>query len=133
MTFTKITGTIYLFRCQVYSSPKKHQDTNSWFKPTVRIFKNLRNKLVADKVIEDDLAPSYFIEGLLYSVPTIRFGGSEQTNFKDVLEWLLQSDRSKFVCANELYYLFWEGSPVAWRANKCTTFLNAAAELWNHW
>ena len=82
----------------------KHQNTNRWFKQTVRTFKNARNKLIGDYKIDDGLAPSYFIEGLLYNVPADRFGGGESANFNDVLLWLLAADRSKLVCANEMFY-----------------------------
>lgn len=117
---------------RIENFPEKHSEnctakqktTNSWFKHTVRIFKNLRNTLVEKKIITDGLAPSYFIEGLLYNVPTDRFGGSEQANFKDVLEWLLAADRSTFSCANEQFKLLGSG-PVTWRAENCTTFLTA--------
>lgn len=113
------------------NATQKHQDTKSWFKHTVRIYKNLRNKLIQDHAIEDGLAPSYFLEGLLYNVPAGRFGGSEQQNFKDTLDWLNGADRSKFLCANEQYYLFHPTSPVTWRSEKCSQFLNAATDRWN--
>lgn len=103
----------------------KHQDTKQWFKHTVRIFKNLRNAMIEKKIIEDGIAPSYFIEGLLYNVPTDRFGGSEQLNFRDVLKWVLAADRSKFVCANEQYKLLGNGH-VTWPDANCTKFLNTA-------
>ncbi|WP_334455250.1 nucleotidyltransferase [Bradyrhizobium elkanii] len=76
------------------------------------------------KKIEDGLAPSYFIEGMLYNVPPTKFGGSEQMNFKDVLNWLLSADRDKFVCANEQFKLL-GGAHVTWPAANCTQFLNA--------
>ena len=50
----------------------KHQRTNGWFKPTVRIFKNMRSRLVSTGAIPSGSAPSYFIEGLLYNVPAQR-------------------------------------------------------------
>jgi hypothetical protein len=109
----------------------KHQGTNSWFKPTVRIFKNMRNRMIDAGTIASGLAPSYFIEGLLYNVPADRFGGGQIANFTDVFNWLYQADRSDFVCANERYYLLREGSPVTWRASDCTTFLNRIADFWN--
>lgn len=110
---------------------RKHQDSNSWYKPTVRVFKNLRNAMIQKKIIEDGLAPSYFIEGLLWNVPIDRFGGTEQQNFLDVLDWLWKADRSKFVCANDLYYLFHPSSLVTWRSEKCETFLSKAIDYWN--
>jgi hypothetical protein len=44
------------------------------------------------------------MEGLLWNVP-LRSGGTKQQNFSDTLEWLWKADRSKFACANDLYYL----------------------------
>ena len=112
---------------------KKHQATNRWFKHTVRILKNARNKLVTDRKIESDLAPSYFIEGLLYNVPNDRFGGGEVANFKDVLDWTLTADRSDFVCANGMYHMCHPTSLVTWRAEKRDRFINAISHLWNKW
>jgi hypothetical protein len=111
----------------------KHQATNSWFKPTVRILKNLRGKLVDEGMIASDTAPSYYLEGLLYNVPNDRFGRSYADTIADSINWILNADRSKFINANEQYYLLRENSPVTWRDAKCTEFLNAACRLWNEW
>ena len=102
----------------------KHQETRQWFKHTVRILKNLRNTMVEKKIIADGLAPSYFIEGMLYNVPTDRFGGTEQLSFNDVLTWLLAANRSEFVCANQQFKLLGNGH-MTWPAANCTAFLNA--------
>ena len=53
----------------------KHQATHNWLKRTVRVFKNMRNRMLDNGLIAAGLAPSYFIEGLLYNVPIDRFGG----------------------------------------------------------
>lgn len=108
----------------------KHQSTRLWFKHTVRIFKNLRNTMAGAGMIEDGLAPSYFIEGLLYNVPASQFGGSEQTNFIDVLNWLRAADRSNFVCANEQFYLL-RRSIVTWPPENCEKFLDACKRYWD--
>lgn len=115
------------------SCTSKHQSTNQWFKRTVRVYKNLRNKMIEDGLIEEGLAPSYYLEGLLYNVPVDRFGGSQVANFEDTLNWLVDADRSKFLCANLMFYLFHESSPVTWRAAKCERFLSAAVDYTNHW
>jgi hypothetical protein len=109
----------------------KHQGTHRLFKPTVRVYKNLRNKLIEDRLLADGVAPSYFLEGMLYNVPPDRFGGTHSANFIDTLNWIIQADRSKFECANEQFYLLFENSPVTWTAAKCNTFLNAAINYWN--
>jgi hypothetical protein len=120
--------------------PKQHSDrctsknqSTNWFKRTVRTYKNLRNKMIADGDIRDGLAPSYFLEGLLYNVPVDRFGGTYVQNFDDTLNWLASADRTKFVCANGLYYLCHATSPVTWRAENCTAFLSAAVKKRDNW
>lgn len=110
----------------------KHQATDGWLKPMVRIFKNLRNRLVDSNNIEKRLAPSYYLEGLLYNVPNDKFGSSYVDSFVNVFNYLDDTDRSKFLCANERYYLFHPTSPVTWRAEKCVEFLNAVRQAWNN-
>jgi hypothetical protein len=110
----------------------KNQSTN-WFKRTVRTYKNLRNRMITDGDIGSGLAPSYFLEGLLYNVPFAQFGGSCTQNFEHTLNWLVATDRSQFVCANGLYYLFHPTSPVTWRAENCTAFLDAALRKRDNW
>ncbi len=112
---------------------KKHQSTSMWFKPMARILKNLRSKLIAEKMIEGGVAPSYYLEGLLYNVPNNKFGKSYQDTFSNAINWIHQADRSKFVCANEQYYLLHENSSVTWREEKCEAFLKAAIDLWHQW
>jgi hypothetical protein len=112
---------------------RKHQETNTWFKRTVRIYKNMRNYMIGKQMIEDGLAPSYFIEGLLYNVPTGRFGGSYVLDVKDTLEWLLAAEKTTFLCANEQYYLLRDNSLVCWPPAKCERFLNQTAALWRNW
>lgn len=109
----------------------RHQGTNRLFKPTVRVYKNLRNKIIQEGLLDDGIAPSYFLEGMLYNVPTDRFGGTHSANFLDTLNWIIQADRDKFVCANEQFYLLNNNSPVTWTAARCNTYLNAAVAYWN--
>jgi Nucleotidyltransferase domain len=54
----------------------KHQATNGWFKHTVRIFKNMRNTMIAKGLLADGAVPSYFIEGMLYNVPMTSLAGA---------------------------------------------------------
>lgn len=111
----------------------KHQSTRSWLKPMVRIFKNMRNTLVNDKLLKSGVAPSYYIEGLLYNVPDDKFGTSYADTFVKAMNWILQADRSKFVCANEQYYLLWENTHTSWPKGNCDQFLDALKTFWNDW
>jgi hypothetical protein len=112
----------------------KHQATASKFKPLVRIFKNARSKMIEDGLIADGSAPSYYIEGLLYNVPNDKFTGDYQDIFLNILKWLYETkDRSKFVCANEQYYLFWDDSHTSWTPADGESFINGVIRLWNDW
>jgi hypothetical protein len=111
----------------------KHQATKSYFKPMVRILKNARVKLATDgKIGNLAVAPSYFLEGLMYNVPNYLFTGSYQDAMAATLNWIIEQDRSKFVTANEQYPLL-DNSAVTWPAANCDAFLNAFIELWNNW
>jgi hypothetical protein len=111
----------------------KHQNTSSWYKPMVRILKNMRSKLVEDGVLEAGVAPSYYVEGLLYNVPTEKFGSSYASTFTAAVNWIHQADRTKFVCANEQYYLLRDGHETCWPVADGDGFLNAVIEMWNEW
>ena len=111
----------------------KHQAAIESFKPMVRIFKNLRTRLVEEKMIEEGLAPSYYLEGLLYNVPNEMFTKNYTNSFINCFNWLLSADRNKFVCANEQFYLLRENSHVTWQGTKCEKFLSAASDLWEQW
>lgn len=112
---------------------QKHQRSQSWFKPVVRIFKNMRGKMVDRGLISRDTAPSYYVEGLLYNVPADNFGRTYEQSVMNSINWMLNADRSQFVCANEQYYLCHPTSPVTWRAEKRDAFLNGVVQLWNDW
>jgi hypothetical protein len=109
----------------------KHQRTGSRFKPTVRIVKNWRNAMIAQNRITADLAPSYFIEGMLYNVPNLQFGPNWSSTIVNALNWLHGCDRAKLLCANEQYMLLHPSSPVTWRAEKFEAFLRAMIDSWN--
>jgi hypothetical protein len=111
----------------------KHQTTNSYFKPMVRILKNARVKLANEKRISDlSIAPSYFLEGLLYNVPDFLFRGSYQDAMAAALNWIIEQDRSTFLSANEQYPLL-GNTLVTWPSSNCNAFLVAFIELWNQW
>lgn len=112
----------------------KHQNSNKWLKPMVRILKNLRSKLVADGMLGTGIAPSYYLEGLLYNVPSDKFGMSYSDSFINAMNWIQsEADKDKLVCANEQYYLLWDDSHTSWEKANANAFLNAAIKAWNDW
>jgi hypothetical protein len=110
----------------------KHQSTGEWFKPTVRILKNLRSRLVEEGAIEQGTAPSYYLEGMLWNVPDENFGGSCVDTVCACMNWILKTDRAKLKCANQQYLLLGD-SNVQWPADDCDAFLAAALKLWKEW
>jgi hypothetical protein len=112
----------------------KHQATDNKFKPIIRIFKNLRSKLIEDGIIAKGSAPSYYIEGLLWNVPDPEFVGDFQDITLSILKWLYDTpDRSEFLCANRQYYLLRDGFHTSWPTADGENFINAAINLWNEW
>jgi hypothetical protein len=112
----------------------KHATTNEKFKPIVRIFKNMRSKMVADGTIAKDTAPSYYIEGLLYNAPNDSFTGSYDEIVLKILRWLHSTpDRTKWVCANEQYYLLRDNDEVCWPITNGDTFIKEVIKLWDNW
>lgn len=111
----------------------KHQATNRWFKPTVRILKNMRNRMVGAGLIEKGIAPSYYLEGLLYNVPNDKFSGSYEDTFVSAYNWIINADSTQLVCANEQYYLLRDGNEVTWPVANGRTFLDELAKFWKNW
>lgn len=111
----------------------KHKATASWFKPTVRVLKNIRNRMVDEKVIADGVAPSYFIEGMLWNVPDRFFGGSYGQTIVAAINWVKGADRAQLSCANGLHWLVRDSSPVGWSEANFETYLGALIKYWNEW
>lgn len=111
----------------------KHQATQGWFKPTARILKNLRNRLVSDGTLQDGVAPSYFLEGMLYNVPNQAFGRSYQSTLLECMNWLVSADKSQLICANERYFLVRDHIRNCWPNANYDRFLSVLLRTWNSW
>lgn len=112
----------------------KHQASSKWLKPMARVFKNMRSRLVESGLIEAGIAPSYFIEGLLYNVPNEKFTTSYQDCVVNILNWYRQdAAKTDLVCANEQYYLLRDGYHTCWSQTDCDALVEVAVDLWNQW
>ena len=76
----------------------KHQATNKWLKPTVRIYKNMRTRMVEDGIIKPGTAPSYFLEGVLYNIPPETFGGSYVATVENTFAWIDGHAPADYMC-----------------------------------
>lgn len=112
----------------------KHQRTSQWLKPLIRVFKNMRRRMVDDGLLNPGVAPSYFIEGLLYNVPDKYLRTSYATCVVNTLNWyILEAEKSELLCANEQYYLLRDGEANCWNEANCDDFVASAVNLWNDW
>jgi hypothetical protein len=127
---------------QVINFPKLHYDngvsknssqqTNGWFKPTVRIFKNARTYLVDQGHLAATVAPSYFLECFIYNVPANMFGQSYVTTFCNVFNWLNNANFAAFMCQNRQLPLFGP-TQEQWAEQSARTLLQHIQSLWNNW
>ncbi len=112
----------------------KHQNTSKWFKPMARVFKNMRSRMVDDGLIKAGIAPSYYLEGLLYNVPIEKLTSSYQDCVVNTLNWYRQeASKTDLLCANEQYYLLRDGHHTCWTQLNCDAFVEAAVRFWNEW
>ena len=133
-------------RSMIVNYPKVHFDngaaknsndcTSGWFKPTVRAFKNARNRIEASDTSLAGKFPSYLIECLLYNVPDSRYGGGHQRNFVDVLNWLNEAlygeQAASFTTQSGMEYLFGD-SVTQWNLADARLLTSELIRLWNEW
>jgi len=125
---------------QIVNFPKRHRIqgiqyqslTNGNYKPTIRVFKNLRNELVDQGQIEKEQVPSYFIECLLSNVPVEILRTDDLRERVEVIINFLNSRSEKelrdFTTQHGLRELFGP-STVQWDANSSQTFIEASEAL----
>jgi len=126
---------------RIISFPKSHYEngtakndrTNEFFKRSVRMFKNAREFLVERGVITSHLAPSYFVECLLYNVPDGNFGPTLRDTYYKVVNCINSSNNSTLAaikCQDGQLQLFGD-EPEQWSVHDAQQFSTALAQLWN--
>ena len=124
----------------IVNYPKEHykngasKSSRTWdqYKRTVRMFKNVRNYLESHRAMSSSLAPSYFVECLLYNAPDPAFQSGFQDTFCSVVNWMVSADLERHVCQNGQQLLFGT-SPEQWTVAEAKAFANHLVELWNTW
>jgi hypothetical protein len=109
----------------------KHQQEMRKFKPMVRIIKNMRNAMVDDGLLRNGVAPSYFLEGALWNMPSEYFGGDYQKAIENFLYWFGNCDRSQLTCANGLHWLIRDGADVCWNMADAQNYIATTTRYWN--
>jgi hypothetical protein len=110
---------------------KKHQDCANMLKRNVRVFKNMRNAMVANNFIKKGVAPSYFLEGLLWNVPDQHFTNGYQQTFENCFAWLRTANLNDLMCGNNIHYLIRDGHHVCWNSADYASYRTAAIQYWN--
>ena len=124
----------------IVNNPKEHykngaaKSARTWdrYKRTVRMFKNARNHLESTGRISTDLAPSYFVECLIYNAPDLAFQPGFQETYCSIVNWVVESDLDRLVCQNGQQWLFGP-SPEQWSVGDAKAFANQLVSLWNDW
>ena len=124
----------------IVNFPKEHykngaaKSTRTWdrYKRTVRMFKNARNHLESSGRINSDLAPSYFVECLLYNAPDLAFQSRFQETYCSIVNWMVQNSLDGLICQNGQQLLFGP-SPEQWSVSDAKAFASQLASLWNDW
>ncbi|WP_251980312.1 nucleotidyltransferase domain-containing protein [Salinibacter ruber] len=104
----------------------KHQSTNQRFKPMVRCFKNARTHLVEKREIPEDLAPSYFIECLVYNAPDGCFKQSYRDSSEAIINYLQDSRLREMNTQDGMLRMF-GNEETQWSTQKAERTLKA----WN--
>lgn len=118
----------------VVNFPNQHYDslttrstqTNGKIKEYIRLFKALKEALVENGRLGENVAPSYYIENLLYNVPNRFFTGTGtyHDRFVSILEVLIQDFNSRafsdYMCANGINILVHEN---AWNQESLRQYL----------
>lgn len=111
----------------------KHQGTNQWFKPVVRVYKNMRNRMIDDGYIVDGVAPSNFIEGMLWNVPADHFGKSYEDSVISTFNWVLKADKTQLACASDLFWLVRDNANNCWPTANFDKYLASVKKYWDEW
>lgn len=131
---------------QIKNFPKHHLEngsaknsltqTGGWYKPSVRMFKNARERIIGGDDTRRKQFPSYFVECLHYNVPSNLYGKGYQSTYLGVIEYLARvlstADSDRFVCQNYKRWLFGAGS-TQWNKSDAQAFVAHLIHLWNSW
>lgn len=114
----------------------KNSDTDGRFKPTVRMFKHARSYMIDHGQIDKDLAPSYFVECLIYNAPSALFDASVDITYGSIILyfWALneKGELADLQCQNHQLPLF-GNRPDQWKLSDGQTFISALWDLWQNW
>jgi len=111
---------------------QKHQGSKNLFKPTVRMMKNAVSYLVDNGTLKKEVTPSYFLQCMVYNVPSDLFDTDLTQTYCNVINHWHGADLSSFTCQHEMHDLFGTDDTY-WNEVDALMTLNAIIKLWNEW
>ena len=117
----------------------KNQDgnTNGNFKPSVRVLKNMKASMIDKGYILKELAPSYFLECLIYNSKNTNFQNSTYGSIAASIinqfnSDLINGSMANYLVQNEQRKLF-GSEDQQWNIEDATTFVNQLIKFWNEY
>lgn len=127
---------------EIVNFPQRHrimgERYNEWcdgnYKSTIRVFKNLRNALVENSIIDKETAPSYFIECLLSNVDVSIIAKNDLRERIEEIFRQLESDAednfADYTVQHGMQPLFGV-EPTQWDVEDAQEFLEASRTFYN--
>jgi hypothetical protein len=106
--------------------------TGGRYKSTIRLFKNLRNRMNERGLLADGIAPSYFIECALHNVPDELFRKPPVEAVPAIIIYLCTAKIDSLMCQNGVTQLL-GSEPTQWSKEAFATFVLAAQNAWHNW
>ena len=124
----------------IVNFPKEHmrngadkgRRTQDRYRRTVRMFKNARNHLLDEGRITTDVAPSYFVECLIYNAPDYMFQPRFDETYRLIVDWFARTHLDGLRCQNGRLALFGP-STDQWTTENARTFVRELVGMWNDW
>ncbi|MGQ3677979.1 nucleotidyltransferase domain-containing protein [Tenacibaculum discolor] len=119
------------------SVKNRQENTNGNFKPSVRVLKNIKASMVNKNYITKELAPSYFLECLIYNSKNSNF---QQSSYGDIVVSIINQfstdlrngNMANYLVQNEQRKLF-GSEDQQWNIDDATIFVNQLIKFWNEY
>lgn len=125
---------------EITNYPKPHKNngenknaehrTNENYKKVVRIFKNMKRQLVERHSFDPKVAPSYFIECMIYNTPDGHFANRHSVSVEQVLDFVFSCNTNILLTASHQQGLFGP-DPWQWNTPDASNFFQSVRSFYN--
>jgi len=119
------------------SIKNRNENTNGNFKPSVRVLKNMKAAMIDKGYISKELAPSYYLECLIYNSQNSNF---QYSSYEDIAVSIINQFSSDLKNGNMANYLvqneqrkLFGSEDQQWNIEDSTTFVNQLIKFWNEY